>query len=191
MNTKITSLPILPILALIILSIAGSVNAQECGIDRWRIKTIRDPIAKQINWKAVKSSIADQIGLERGFDKGWKTLARQQDESQLYKITCTLVELGKEDDNDYHLVIKDPKTGKTMIAEIPDPDCKELSNTKLAPKYRQAREVLKKVYGEPGAIVKVKPMKITIWGIGFWEKMNHGTGHSTNGREIHPVVGIE
>jgi hypothetical protein len=77
-----------------------------------------------------------------------------------------------------------------MVAEIPDPACKEIASTKLAPKYAIARDALRKIYGEPSGIKPVKPMKIVIWGVGFWEEKNHGMGHSKNGREIHPVVGI-
>ena len=168
----------------------SDIYSQECGIERWRIKTVRDKDVKQIFWKAATTSVTEQVNEPREIQSGWLSAPRQPKELQLYKMSCVIIGLGKEKDNDYHMIIKDTKTGDHMIAEIPDPECSELKNTKLAPKYKQARDFIRKIYGEPSAIQKVKPTKIILYGVGFWEKMNHGQGHSKFGREIHPVVGI-
>ncbi|MEO8087600.1 MAG: hypothetical protein ABI763_12305 [Bacteroidota bacterium] len=159
--------------------LAASVYSQECGIDRWKIKTVRDKDARQIKWTAVSSTVSQQCALPRTIQH-WKTDPRQTEEKQLYKIRCKIIGLGKEPDNDFHVIVQDMTTKETMVVEIPDPTCQELANTKLAPKYAQARSFLTNLYGEPGAIKKVKPKNITIYGVGFWEKLNHGQGHSTD-----------
>jgi hypothetical protein len=162
-----------------------------CGLDRWSIKIVKDKDAKSINWKAVTTTVAEQIAIPRTIEK-WKSAVRQDDESQLYKIRCELTMIGKEDDNDYHIVVRDPSTKQTMIIEIPDPACPEIKGTKLAKNYTQSRQFIDDNFGAPGKkIIAVTKKTVTVWGLGFWDKSNHGTGHSKNGREIHPVVGIK
>jgi hypothetical protein len=123
------------------ISIVNCICAQECGTDRWGVKTVRDQGAGQINWKVTASSVSAQCSIPRTITL-WKTLPRQADEMQLYQIPCILVGLGKETDSDFHLIIRDPQSGETMVAEIPDPACKEIASTKTIKRLTNPATIL-------------------------------------------------
>lgn len=160
----------------------------ECGgVERWTIKTLTDGVVLPLT--PVNTTIKEQCSLSR--PKGdWLKLPRQRDESIYYRISGMITWAGVEADHDYHLVLSDGR--RTMICEIPDPDCLPSENSH-AVLYRNARHVIDSVLGKPlkGAIKKIKPVNVEITGFGFWDKPDHGTGHSSNGREIHPCLFIK
>ena len=56
-------------------------------------------------------------------DALWKSLFVTKGDIIVFVVNATLTQFKKEsDDSDYHLVLSDA-AGKTMIAEIPHPDC--------------------------------------------------------------------
>jgi hypothetical protein len=156
------------------------------GVERWPVKVLRDGITLSLT--AQPSTIKEQCELTRPLGN-WLTLPRQKDESQLYRVSGMLISAGTEADHDLHLVVSDGR--RTMIAEIPDPDCLP-ANDEHIPLFRVARHFIDSLLKgkEKGKIKDFKPIPVTLTGYGFWDKPNHGTGHSINGRELHPCVFI-
>ena len=94
-----------------------------------------------------------------------------------------------EDDGDFHIVIADPNSGKTMIAEIPDPACTNVATSPSVSKFQTARQQFGAFTTTSKNITKtlylVKPGLYTITGVGFIDKASHGLGHADNGIELH------
>jgi len=165
-----------------------SANAQCGGVERWAVKTLTD--GARLDTVVRASSIADESALDRPED-AWLHLTRQENESYELTITGKLIKAGTEPDKDYHLVLS--SAGQTIICEIPDPDCPDVDQTPNAVLWRAARAKVDELVGRHvhGAIKDVaNPPTVTLTGFGFWDRPDHGTGHSVNGREIHPVMSV-
>src|SRR5436309_8739932 len=64
-------------------------------------------------------------------------------ETQTYKVCARLISYKLEQDGDFHIVIADVEDpGKTMIAEIPSPDCAGACASGRTEEFRKARAVL-------------------------------------------------
>jgi hypothetical protein len=97
-----------------------------------------------------------------------------------------------EKDGDFHLVLQDPNSDATIIAEIPDPAC--VDDTDLADKLTSFRQALVDQFGAPGkkTVRLDDPPTITIRGVGFFD-IHHSTdqdGVAPNNFELHPVLGL-
>jgi hypothetical protein len=182
---------------ILLIVIASSPAYSQCGSDRWAIKTLTDPAASSIDWTEHTTTVSAQGRLGRPFTAGWLNQPRHSTEKKTYAITGKLIKYGEEGDNDYHLVLRDLNTSETIIAEIPDPaNCTEVGATTKASQYAAARAQIDALFGAPPrnafrSIPRAQQRAITIHGVGFFDKRNHGTGHAKNGREIHPVYEVE
>lgn len=98
-------------------------------------------------------------------------------ELRVYRVTGIVSQVLHEDDKDWHIVMRDPNTGQTMIAEIPSPEC--AANPYHAALYTAARDSLRKVPRGGTA---------TIEGVGFFDFIHTQRGRARNGFELHPVT---
>ncbi len=157
--------------------------------ERWRVKTLGDSL--QIDTIAVQSSIDKQSTIPS--PKVDEDVKRQKAERTVFTVHADLVELKRELDNDYHLVLRDRTSGKMMIAEIPDGDNE--APLQYRKSYMTARHVIESLVGPPGRfMLKLpKPIPIVVTGIGFFDEPHFiaQTGMAPNNREIHPVLKIE
>jgi hypothetical protein len=176
---------------------AYSISAQvHCGTERWDVKTLSDADTININFnQIVPSSVHEQVLLTP--PSKIKDIPRRDDESVIYQIKCRILtfkkEGGKDGDKDIHIVIEDPETHETMIAELPDPICDGIQGTSRVAQFAELNQWFSDNIGEP--ITKFKDLKdpptVVITGTGFFD-FNHGQkGRAINGREIHPVLSIE
>ena len=153
------------------------------GKERWAIKTLVDKADVHVA-VFLPSTVEAQNEIDRPVGK-WLSLPRQQDESYGIEVSGKIVEAGEEDDGDYHLVLQDD--GARMICEVPDPDL--CPGNKYDDAWRTVRALVDEQIGKPTRKVKhVDGPRVTVDGLGFWDKPDHGEGHSKNGREIHPVI---
>jgi hypothetical protein len=172
-----------------------SFSSKHCGTERWSVKTLTDADTTSINFKdTVKTTVEAQTQLSKPKKVG-KNMPRQELECQLVSVDCYIVQYKKEDDDkDFHVVIQDPETGSTMIAEIPSPEeCSEIKESGHSKDIAAVRQWFEKNIGVPtDRFTKCKPsVKVRLSGIGFFD-FNHGqTGRAPNGREIHPVLKIK
>lgn len=154
---------------------------------RWAVKTLADGFSPDT--AIVASSIPEQCKFYRVETE--ESMTRQPSERTLYAVDAYLIEMKKEVDNDYHLVLEDPVTHHRMIAEIPDG-----SNTPsaYAAKFRAARKQIDRALGEPSFFATHidPPVRMTVTGLGFFdeEHLIPQSGMAQNCRELHPVVAI-
>src|SRR5436305_10279748 len=96
--------------------------AQSCGVERWSVKTGTDADVGKVN---LSSSTSNTILTMRGWPTPSTIPANNRIspyETTVWVLNATLTQYKLEDDQDYHLVLKDA-SGLTMIAEIPAPSC--------------------------------------------------------------------
>lgn len=154
---------------------------------RWSVKTLAD--GYEPDTTVLQSSIPEQCKLSAVETN--EDMPRHSAERTIYRIEANLIELKKEVDNDYHLVLEDPKTHQRIIAEIPDGSA---SPAKYAAGFRRARKCIDSLAGKPGffATHLDPPARILVTGLGFFDEPHFipQTGMAPNCREIHPVLSV-
>jgi hypothetical protein len=181
----------LKIIVFALIIITSQTNfAQNCGVERWDVKTLSDRDTSQIDFTAIiKSSVHEQIAI--GHPPG-KLKSRVGSERTAYSITCYIIGYKKEKDKDIHIIVKDSFTNDTMVIEITSPVCPAVQATS---RYKQFKEVyawFESNIGEPhGSFTYLpQPKLVCITGIGFWDHVHGQKGMAANGREIHPVLSV-
>ena len=117
----------------------------------------------------------------------------QPQEITTYRVNALLLGYRLEADEDFHLVLADPGDAtKTMIAELPAPNC--VQDSAFAKQLQNMRNALVQRFGAPGQRTKrlPRPVPITLRGVGFFD-VRHPTpqdGVAPNGFELHPVLGM-
>jgi hypothetical protein len=165
------------------------------GLERWSVKTLQDADVGSINSTPKPAVIDDLITIQQQYHE---KVPRHGVELQVYRVACKIEGYKTEPDGDFHIVIADPKSGKTMFAEIPDPNCPDVATSPSVQRFQNARKQFSKFATKKKTIdkklYKVTPGFYTITGVGFIDK-NHGPkgqiGHANNQIEIHPVLSIE
>ena len=183
------------IVALFVLAV--SVSAFACGKERWPVKVLSDPDNHLIIRTVKPMTVAELAALD-GPPNDQRTAKNAVNhrlgtpEETTYRVTALLLGYRKEQDGDFHLVLKDPKSDATMIAEIPDPRC--ITDPTLSKHADSFRKALVAKFGTPGKKTKrfPTPARIVVRGIGFFD-IKHPTeqdGAAPNNLEIHPVLGL-
>jgi hypothetical protein len=115
------------------------------GVERWPVKTTSDPDKTKIGAKAIPTSIQELRRAKRPADLPPGQVSKTdhyQDhraaptETTIWQMHGDVIEFKHEQDGDFHLVLQDA-SGKTMVAEVPDPnfltaDCRYLTQIKAA-----------------------------------------------------------
>lgn len=93
--------------------------AVSCGVERWAVKTLSDPNAARVNFRARHTTVTALRRLHPPPRLPNTRIAPV--EFRTYRVTALLVEAKPEKDRDIHLVIADPShRTRTMIVELPD-----------------------------------------------------------------------
>jgi hypothetical protein len=173
-------------LALLFLFLPVRASAQ-CGVERWSVKTGTDPDAGLINLSSpTATTIASLSGIAAP-----NTLPDNQrvqpTESTLWVLNATLTKFVLAYDSDYHMVLTDA-AGRTMIAEIPSPNCVG-PGSPLAAGIAHARAQFDAMFTATTAFQTVNiPVQIT--GVGFFDYLEGQEGLAPNGIELHPIIDI-
>jgi protein-tyrosine-phosphatase len=172
----------------IFLMLAPRFLHAQCGDERWEVKTLTDSEAPQINFTPKKSTVHEQLKFNK--PPFHDNNPRDVSEKQVYQIDCILLMYKNEEDNDWHLVVKDLVTNEKMVIEIPDPECAEV---KSSPHLKNLKKVRQKLTARIGPIKNKMwkapaNTKMRVTGVGFFDKSNHPKGFK--GRELHPVLSI-
>src|SRR5262245_1459926 len=117
-----------------------ATNAAGCGVERWAVKTMSDVRARRVRTAPTRTTIASLRRLRAPASLGWLRIAPV--EFRTYRVTARLLAFKREADSDIHLVIADPKTGGTMIAEFPFTSCVRRATTAVRAKMVAARATL-------------------------------------------------
>lgn len=80
-----------------------------------------------------------------------------------------------------------------MVGKIPDPENLQAMQSGHSGKYAAARYFIQKFFGpiRSGLTQASHDIHVTVTGVGFVNKRNHGTGAAKNGFELHPILSIE
>src|SRR6187397_1056423 len=100
---------------------AGPYSRQVgCGVERWGVKTLADPLARRVNFTPRATTIRSlRSRLAPTRTGGLRRLPGL--ETRTFRLRAALVEMKLEDDSDIHLVIADPRDPRlTMIVEFPN-----------------------------------------------------------------------
>ena len=163
----------------------GMIGAQparpsaSCGVDRWPVKTLADRDRAAVRFDVVNTGIDALSALDIPEVPYPADRRLPPHELRVYAVRAIVQQILYESDGDWHLVLKDPASGSTMIAEIPSPEC--LADPALAARVVAARDALRRV-PKRGAVV--------IAGVGFWDFIHNQRGRARNGFELHPVLSI-
>jgi hypothetical protein len=167
-----------------------------CGLERWSIKTLMDPAASSLPKNPVDSSIARIVNMKPPADPDARMSRLPPLETTLWRVRARLIGYKLEPDSDFHLVLADPVTGASMVAEIPASYCTASPEGK---KFATARANVIRIGHHPAEARHfwwldyhgATPPTVTIIGYGFWDEEHGQRGASANGAELHPVLSVQ
>jgi len=167
-------------------SMARRVTA--CGVERWSIKTGTDPDARLVDLRtAVPTNIIHLRALPAPAQPPLNRRVRPV-ESTVWSLDARLVRYKQEDDSDYHLVLSDAG-GRTMIAEIPAPECVGASSPFL-PDIRAVRTAFTAAFQPTTASFQRVAVAVHVTGVGFFDFKHGQSGVAPNAIELHPILSI-
>jgi hypothetical protein len=108
-------------------------------------------------------------------------------ETTQWVINGTLTKYKLEGDSDYHLVIAD-SSGRTMIVEIPSPNCVGAGSPFFSG-IQRARSEFNARFSATTSF-KTTSTPVQIRGVGMFDFLHGQTGVAPNGIELHPVLNI-
>jgi hypothetical protein len=187
-----------------LLGFTGVASSFACGTERWNIKVAQDQHVKYFfqrndistgKLQPVQKTTIEDLHNEpypfaslRGFPPKWSyDLRAGQAEFRIWQITAFLTKKKNEDDEDYHLVIKDGD--RYLVAEIPSETCVENTIEPLKSMILKARSDFDEWFA--GQTRRTFNQKVRLTGLGFFDRVHGAEGASPNGIELHPVIKIE
>jgi hypothetical protein len=156
-----------------------------CGKERWDIKTGTDPAAPSVDQNTIQPTTIAALDAQTA--PANPTARVPPVELTLYRVTATLTAYKVEADSDDHLVLDDG-LGRTMIAEIPAPDC--ISTGPFKAPVSQARSAFDAKFAPIKSGFKTAAATVTVTGVGFFDRVHRQRGVAPNGIELHPVLAI-
>jgi len=188
-NVAIILLLVLVALLVIWLDVPAA-KPSRCGIERQAVKTLADKDAASIMKGPIQATtIHDLIAHAAPSKQELMDASATRFPAEKMKVEVTAMVTGykKESDLDFHIVLADPSTGETMIAEIPSGSCVPIE---YASEFTALQKQFASDFGKPIARFKqVTPEKVKITGIVFFDFLHGQTGVAPNGVELHPVLG--
>jgi hypothetical protein len=162
---------------------------RDCGRWRWDVKILADPDSGIVDFEHPKMTTIGDLARLRPLVTT-EFLPRQWGERNIYTVTADLYAYAIDSYRDCLLSLRDPRNGATLVAAIPDPDCPEVSATPRAPLYRRMRAWLRDSVGEPSPRLP-RPVRVTLTGVGIYDRLQNQNGMAENGLTRHPVVALE
>jgi hypothetical protein len=166
-----------------------------CGTERWAVKTLSDPAAKQVGIAAPTPTTVPKLGRRKAPAKVPREWPRQPLESTVFSIPVRLVAVryvgGSKEDRDLHLIVSGPGGGPTMIVEFPDVACPGATTSPAHTQMFEARQAFERACGRPPQKFISLDGRASIEGVAFWDR-SHGPnsprGRAPNSLELHPVT---
>jgi hypothetical protein len=158
-------------------------DAQACGNERWAVKTLTDPAAREVNFKPRPDSIARLVTLTPPAQLGARTKAEKVTASMRVRLIATKL----EPDGDIHLIVGEPSNvATTMIVEFPDLGCTRGAQHRWAMELAKRR--LLATEGPVGDTYRSLSGTATVSGVIFFDFLHGQRGVAPNGIELHPVL---
>jgi len=169
-----------------------------CGTERWHIKTLDDAGVNHIHQTAKKTTISAlrALTVPSGFSRTNDISRYAPPERNKYTVTALVMGFKQEADRDFHVVLADPVSKDSMIAEIPDPNCSTVQESGHADQISAARSAFIACFGQPPAGNGFKHLTgsatLSVTGVGFFDFVHTPAqiGVAPNAFELHPVLSI-
>ena len=162
--------------------------AASCGVERWPVKTLTDSRARLANLRPRPTTVRSLRRLRPPASVS-NAPRLHGVEMTTYRVRAALVGTKHEDDEDFHLVVADPRNlEETMIVEFPNATCTSGSSRTARLKMQRARSALIRACGGPSDTFTPVTGRATIDGVGFFDVLHGQTGVALNGIELHPVL---
>lgn len=175
------------LLIALIISLAPSYVLAQCGVERWTVKTGTDPDASLVNLNSPTSTTIANLRSIPGQSTLPDNNRIQPTETTLWTLNATLTKFVLAYDSDYHMVLTD-SAGRTMIAEIPSPNCVG-ANSQFAAGIAHARAQFDAMFTATTTFQTVNvPVQLT--GVGFFDYQEGQEGIAPNAIELHPIIDI-
>src|SRR5262249_29417464 len=155
-----------------------------CGFERWPVKTLSDPQAREVDY-APRPATIRYLGSLPARPGGQDS--RGPLEKRTFAVRARLIAVKREEDSDYHLILA--AGGTTMIAEMPLLGCTAGGQRRFA--MTAARAGLERAVGGPVGSSWIHPnLPIRLVGVIFFDFPHGQSGHARNYAELHPVIGF-
>src|SRR5215468_3166780 len=118
------------------------VHGALCGVERWPVKTLSDPQARELNYTPHPATVR-YLGSLPARPGGQDS--RGPLEKRTFAVQAGLVGVKREEDSDYHLILA--AGGATIIAEMPLVGCTAGAQHRYA--MTAARAGLERAVGGP------------------------------------------
>lgn len=162
-------------------------SASACGIERWTVKTGVDPQANLVSDGALSTTIGSLLSFAApaSLPENNRVLPV---EIAKFSVDARLVKYRRTEDSDYHLVLQDA-AGRTMIVEVPHPDCVAAGSPFKAQVVEARRRIDTSII--MSSTFRTADWPVRVAGVGFFDRLHGQEGVAPNGIELHPVTAIE
>jgi hypothetical protein len=170
-----------------VVSLLPAYAAAQCGVERWTVKTGTDPDATLVSLSSPTSTTIANLRSLPAPGTLPDNNRVQPAETTLWTLSATLTKFVLAYDSDYHMVLTD-SAGRTMIAEIPSPNCVG-PNSPFAAGIAHARAQFDAMFTATTTFQTVNvPVQLT--GVGFFDYQEGQEGIAPNAIELHPIIDI-
>lgn len=163
---------------------AGGAQTPTCGVEAWAVKTLSDSAAHDVDLRPRPTSVAALVALRAPATIGTRMPGA---EMRTWRVRVRMLWQKLEGDSDIHLVLADPRTGETMIAELPSPGCVGAA-AGVAGQMAAARAAFVRACGAPATSFTRLSGTATIDGVAFFDVAHGQRGAAPNQVELHPVL---
>jgi hypothetical protein len=161
-----------------------AVHGAICGFERWPVKTLSDPQARELDYTPHPATVR-YLGSLPARPGGQDS--RGPLETRTFAVRARLVGPKREEDSDYHLTLA--AGGASIIAEMPLVGCTAGAQHRYA--MAAARAELERAVGGPiGGSWNHPSLRVRVTGVLFFDFPHGQSGHARNYAELHPVVGF-
>ncbi len=164
-------------------------------LERWAVKTLADKDSARIDFRPEKTTVSAMGDVKR--IPPLPFMPRQGPEFKTFEVTCRIESYNTVRDGDLNLTLVDPDNpDRTMIAEVPSPDCLEDKKSPYAGVFRRVWGEFREIGAPGGRIIadfkrhKAREGLYTITGVGFIDIPHLQEGAAPNYIELHPVLSI-
>ena len=154
-----------------------------CGFERWPVKTLSDPQAREVDFAAHPATVR-YLGSLPANPGGQDS--RGPLEERVFGVEARLVGVKRELDSDYHMILS--TGGARMIAEMPLLAC---TAARAAHRHAMvtARAALDRALGGPVGDSWIHTnLRVHVVGVLFFDIPHGQLGHARNYAELHPVT---
>jgi hypothetical protein len=157
----------------------GAQASAACGVERWPVKIGADADVARVDTVPERATVTQLASLPRPYAMAARERAGPY-EMKTYTVTARVLDLFREEDSDWHIVLAD--TGEwraTIIAELPAADC--AYGSRYQDRFASLAPVMDSL--RPGSVVEVT-------GLGFFDVLHGQRGIAPNAFELHPILGL-